>query len=213
MGLAVDHQHQRGPAPALGQRLGDVPAPLLDRLDLLQQQRMVAPRQLPQQAVGGGFRHGLWRRRPAETFRHSLWRKLPRLRIGPREGQHAVQVAAREALELRQLVAQIVGQARDDAGAPPFGRLALVEQPADAPVQPDQLGIDGQHRPRLRGLDARLDVGEQLGVVGQFAGHGASRRTRRNGRSTAGHRSRRSPAGLRFNQHRAARPPTTPACR
>jgi hypothetical protein len=30
-----------------------------------------------------------------------------------------------------------------------------------------KLGVDGQHRARLRGLDARLDVGQQLGVVGQ----------------------------------------------
>jgi hypothetical protein len=51
------------------------------------------------------------------------------------------------------------------AGPPAFLLLATVDQFADFPIKPDQLGIDRQHGARLSEANALLDVGEQSGIA------------------------------------------------
>jgi hypothetical protein len=87
--------------------------------------------------------------------------------VGAVEGQHPLDVALREALLLGELVVQVAGQAGNHARAPALLLLAFVNEAADLPVELDQLGIDGQHRPR-RGLTHALsDLAQQGRVVGR----------------------------------------------
>ena len=45
--------------------------------------------------------------------------------------------------------------------------LAPVDEATDLPVEPNQLGIDGQHRPRLSLTHALTDLAQQGRVVGR----------------------------------------------
>lgn len=87
--------------------------------------------------------------------------------IGAVEGQHPLDVALREALLLAELVVQVASQAGNHAGTPAFLLLASVNEAADLPVEPNQLGIDGQHRPRRGLTHALTDLAQQGRVVGR----------------------------------------------
>jgi len=67
---------------------------------------------------------------------------------------------------------QIAGQARNHRRPPALLLLAGVDQGPDIPIQADELGIDGQHGPRLRVAYALLDVAQQCGVIGGREGNG-----------------------------------------
>ena len=106
---------------------------------------------------------------------HRLW-PFCEVGIGAMEGQHPLDVALREALLLGELVVKIASQAGNHAGAPALLLLASVNKAADLPVEPDQLGIDGQHRPRLGLTHALTDLAQQGRVVGRQGrqlGHGS----------------------------------------
>jgi hypothetical protein len=61
---------------------------------------------------------------------------------------------------------QIVSEAIDDLGPPPFGVLTLKNVPADRPVQQDQFPVDGQGGPNLGAPDARFELLQELGIAG-----------------------------------------------
>ena len=95
---------------------------------------------------------------------HKLWDNFsgwPRLG----ECSHVEQVAARETGHLRELGSQVVREPVDDLGAPPFGRLAVEDHPAEVPVETDEFAVDGEDGAGPGGLDRRLRVGEHGGVV------------------------------------------------
>jgi hypothetical protein len=64
------------------------------------------------------------------------------LRPGGREGAHVEQVAPGQATHAREGGAQVGGEPLDDPGAPALGLLALQDRVPEAPVEPDQLGVD-----------------------------------------------------------------------
>jgi hypothetical protein len=110
---------------------------------------------------------GLVGARRAELRLCHRWRPFGQVGIGAVEGQHPLDVALREALLLRQLVVQVAGQAGNHAGAPALLLLAPVNEAADLPAEPNQLGIDGQHRPRLGLTHALTDLAQQGRAVGR----------------------------------------------
>jgi hypothetical protein len=104
---------------------------------------------------------------------HRLW-PFCQVGIGAVEGQHPLDVALREALLLGELVVQVAGQSGNHAGAPALLLLASVNGAADLPVEPNQLGIDGQHCPRLGLANPLTDLAQQGRVVdrqGRQLGH------------------------------------------
>lgn len=58
-------------------------------------------------------------------------------------------------------------QVGNHTGTPALLLLAPVNEAADLPVEPNQLGIDGQHRPRLSLPHALTDLAQQGRVVGR----------------------------------------------
>lgn len=97
---------------------------------------------------------------------HRLW-PFCQVGIDAVKGQHPLDVALREALLLAELVVQVAGQAGNHAGAPTLLLLASVNEAADLPVETNQLGIDGQHCPRLGLTHALTDLARQDRVVGR----------------------------------------------
>jgi hypothetical protein len=114
-------------------------------------------------------------RRAGLRLCHRLW-PFCEVGIGAVEGQHPLDVALREALLLAELVVQVASQAGNHAGTPAFLFLASVNEAADLPVEPDQLGIDGQHRSCLGLAHPLPDLAQQGRVVGRQGrqlGHGS----------------------------------------
>ena len=113
-------------------------------------------------------------RRAGLRLCHRLW-PFCEVGIGAVEGQHPLDVALREALLLAELVVQVAGQAGNHAGTPALLLLASVNEAADLPVEPNQLGIDGQNRPRLGLTHALTDLAQQGRVAsrqGRQLSHG-----------------------------------------
>jgi hypothetical protein len=92
-----------------------------------------------------------------------------------------------EAAEIREHLAQVMGQALDDLTAPSLLGLAVEDVPAYLPVEPEQFGIDRQRGTLLGGVDATFEVG-QPARQGSAAGSSIPRA----GRPSA---SRRAPPG------------------
>jgi hypothetical protein len=78
------------------------------------------------------------------TPRQSSNDPLDKFRVRPRlgEGAHIEEIGPGEALRSLELGSQIERQSIDHLGAPPVPFLALEDVSADAPIEPDQLGID-----------------------------------------------------------------------
>jgi hypothetical protein len=98
-----------------------------------------------------------------------LWDILV-VRPRSRELAHVVDVAARQAGHPRELSTQVCRQSLDDLGAPPFILLSRKDLPANPPVEPDQLLVDGERSARAGRADLALKPFEQLGVVARKCG-------------------------------------------
>ena len=74
-------------------------------------------------------------------------------------------VAAREALHLRELSTKIGREPVDDSPAPALLLLALEDLIADTPVEPDQLLVNRECGTRARSTDLSLEASTQLGIA------------------------------------------------
>jgi hypothetical protein len=78
-----------------------------------------------------------------------------------------VQVAARQALHLREVAAEVGGEAVDDLGAPSFPPLAVEDVAPDLPVELDELAVDRERGASAGSRGPGLDLGKELRVVGR----------------------------------------------
>jgi hypothetical protein len=81
------------------------------------------------------------------------------------ELRRELDVSLGETLHFRQFAPQVAGRPGDDGGTPAPLSLPLFDQAADTPVEPDQLAVRGEYRPRLRSLHAGLDFLEEIREV------------------------------------------------
>ena len=86
--------------------------------------------------------------------------------LGPCLGEraHVHEVRPGEAAEIREHLAQVMREALDDLAAPSPSGLAIEDVPADLPVEPEQLGVDGQRGTLLGSVDTVLEVRQPRGV-------------------------------------------------
>ena len=90
-----------------------------------------------------------------------------------RSAQHAagtthptrLDVTLGEPLHFGEFVSQVACEAGNDACAPAFLPLTLVDELADVPVEANQFSVHGQDGTGLGSLDTILDVVEQDSVV------------------------------------------------
>lgn len=85
--------------------------------------------------------------------------------IGRRKCPHVLKISRRKPSDLRKLRPQIPGQSLDHFRSPALLTLAAQNFAAYMPVQQDQLPIDRQNRPHLRGPHARLQIGQQRRIT------------------------------------------------
>lgn len=151
----VDLGLEDGPAPAVLDAGPGVPLPLGGVLDLVEEPQVVAP---------GDLCNGL------------LHDRL--LGPGGGEGPHVLEVAGREARHLRERLPEVAGELVDDLGSPAPLLLPQQDVPADAPVEQDELAVDGERGLDARGADAPLELLEELAVAvwrrGEVAAHPSS---------------------------------------
>src|SRR5690606_30391370 len=116
--VTIDLQAQDVPAPAVLQRLLDVPEALVRILHLLHKLHDVSPRQIVQQLL------------------HNLF-------FGPRfrESTHVHQVAHGKPAHLRQCMTQVRSESVDHFRAPSLLFLTRKNRSPDAPIEPDQFAI------------------------------------------------------------------------
>src|ERR1022692_2119328 len=86
---------------------------------------------------------------------------------GVGEAAHVVEVGTREAGHLWEVATEIRGQSVDDLGAPALAPLAVENLVPNLPVELDQLAVDGEYGTSACGCDPRLDLGEELWIVGR----------------------------------------------
>lgn len=138
-GPGLDLHRQDVARPAVFDRCG-VPQPDVVVLELGQQHDVVALRHLS----------------------NSLLDKcLFRPRLGERAHVHEVRPG--EAAQVREHLAQVMGQALDHLAAPPLLGLAVEDVPVDLPVEPGQFGVHRQRGTLLGRVDATFEVGQLAG--------------------------------------------------
>ena len=124
------------------QRFRGVPEPRFRTVELFEQGEVMVPAQLCK-------------------------RRLHNLPVRPRRSKrsHVLQVARREALHLRECLAQIGRKTIDDPAAPALGALLLQNTAPEIPIQHHHDGIAGEHHAKTFLMDARLEVREPSGIV------------------------------------------------
>lgn len=103
---------------------------------------------------------------PPGHLSHGLWDNF---KLRAEEGielPHGKKAGTRKALHAGVASLQVQRHLLHHRRAP--GALALpgVQLAADIPIQIQQLGVHRQHGAGLRGLDALLDAGQRLAIVG-----------------------------------------------
>jgi hypothetical protein len=139
-----DLVYQHVARPAVLDRGGGVPVPVPLIVEPVEQHRDVAPGKSSNRLLDD------------------------RCLLGPsgREGAHVEQVAPGQAAHLRKGDAQVGSESVDYPAAPALGLLAVQHRVPEAPVKPEQLGVDHSLGLPPGGPDRRLEVSEQLAVTG-----------------------------------------------
>ena len=121
----------------------------------------------------------------AEVEPRKTWQQpLPNLALRPqlREAAHVAEVSWREALHLRELDLQVMGESIDDLRAVALQGHLLGDVSPEVPVEHQQLAIRGLRGAELRLPHACFHVGQPLGIPGRhfLQGHGVLQRLLQN---------------------------------
>ena len=100
------------------------------------------------------FRRNLWRV-PTSRFRHSLCRIFGPHHVSAEKRSHARNITCRKALQAGERLLHVAGEPIDDASTPTLVLLSMHDEPPDIPIELDQLLVDRQTRPELRGPDTQ----------------------------------------------------------
>jgi hypothetical protein len=142
--ITLDHVDQDVAAPTVFDRGLQVPASDRGVLRLVEQDHMVAPRQLCSNLLHNWF-----------------------VRPGGSKRSHVFERARAETFHTGKFVLQVMGQPIDDLRTPSLDVLALKNIPADRPVEKDKFPVDGQGGPDLGRPNAFLECLEELGIAGR----------------------------------------------